>query len=191
MDLRFISYHRSRNLEKSLARIYNQAFPADEQIPLFLLKLRARQGKAAYFGILDGKKLVGLVYNIYYKDLIYVLFLAIDEKYQGCGYGSRTLEAIQKRYPDRRIFLCIECLDPNADNYEQRLRRKAFYERNGFSELPFQMNEGLMTYAPMAVAGRNPRISKTECEMLMVNFFGVWGMSLYAQQILDKILKRV
>ena len=155
------------------------------------MKLRARQGKAAYFGILDGKKFVGLVYNIYYKDLIYVLFLAIDEKYQGCGYGSRALEAIQKRYPDRRIFLSIESIDENADNYEQRLRRKAFYERNGFEMLPFQISEGLMTYAPMAVAGRNPKISRTECEELVVHFFGVWGMSLYAQQILDKILKRV
>ncbi len=187
MKLHFTSYHRSKALEQTLDELFDQAFPPEEQVPLFLMKLRARQGKAGYYGIYEGKNLVGLLYNIYYKDMIYVLFLAIDENCQGKGYGGRVLQALQRRYPDKRIYLCIETMDPKADNYEQRLRRKAFYERNGFKLLSFQMKEGFMTYDTMAVAGREPEVTKRECEALMVYFFGIWGLSIYGKQIVDKI----
>ena len=44
------------------------------------------------------------------------------------------LELISQRYPDNRIILDIEAEDPTAPNCEQRIKRKAFYERNGYTE---------------------------------------------------------
>ena len=187
MKLHFISYHKSKELENSLKRIYDQAFPDEEKTPLFLMKLRARQGKAGYYGIYDKKNLVGLLYNIYYKDLIYVLFFAIDENLRGCGYGGRVLKILQSKYQNKRIFLCIESMDPKADNYEQRLKRKAFYERNGFEMLTFTLREGLVTYDTMAVATRNPKVTKKECQELMLHFFGIFGINIYIKQLFYKI----
>ena len=65
---------------------------------------------------------------------MYVFFLAIDPAWRSHGYGAAVLDELRKRYAGRQLVLDIEPLDSAAPNYEQRLRRKNFYLRNGFRE---------------------------------------------------------
>jgi ribosomal protein S18 acetylase RimI-like enzyme len=61
-----------------------------------------------------------------------VLYLAVDGSLRGKGYGSRVLSQIKAEKPGQRTVLNIEPLDEKAPNAEQRRKRLAFYERNGF-----------------------------------------------------------
>ena len=67
-------------------------------------------------------------------------YLAIDPGCQGTGLGSRTLAALQERYGKERIVVEIESTIRDAEgsgNGRERLRRKAFYFRNGMVPMGF------------------------------------------------------
>lgn len=59
-------------------------------------------------------------------------FLAIDRNARSKGYGGAALKALADAYPQLQIILDFEEIDENAENIDQRLRRKNFYLRNGF-----------------------------------------------------------
>ena len=185
--LRFVGYRNDKENRKGLKKIYKEAFPREEKIPFWMLKLLARRGRGEFYGVYDQKELAGLVYNVYYKDIIYISYLAVDDEKRGSGYGSRILQTIQKKFSSSRIFLCIEEMDPGAENYEQRVRRKAFYESNGFKMLPFQVREGVVMYDAMCVADREPEITREECDKLMKHYFGIWTLVIYVKKYTDKI----
>ncbi len=186
--LRFVGYRNNKLNRKGLKEIYKEAFPREEKIPFWMLKMLARGSRGEFYGVYDQDELAGLVYNVHYKDIIYISYLAVDDTKRGSGYGSRILQTIQKKYSDSRIFLCIEEMDPNAENYEQRVRRKAFYESNGFKMLPFQVKEGIVMYDSMCVADREPEITRKECDELMKHYFGMWTFVIYVKKYTDKIV---
>ena len=187
--LRFVGYRNNKLNRKGLKKIYKEAFPREEKIPFWMLKMLARGSRGEFYGVYDHEELIGLVYNVYYKDIIYISYLAIDDTKRGAGYGGRILQTIQKKYSDSRIFLCIEEMDSNAENYEQRVRRKAFYESNGFKMLPFQVKEGIVMYDAMCVADREPEITRKECDELMKHYFGIWTFVIYVKKYTDKIVE--
>ena len=187
--LRFVGYRNNKLNRKGLKDIYKEAFPREEKIPFWMLKMLTRDGRGEFYGVYDHEELIGLVYNVYYKDIIYISYLAIDDTKRGAGYGGRILQTIQKKYSDSRIFLCIEEMDPNAENYEQRVRRKAFYESNGFKMQPFQVKEGIVMYDAMCVADREPEITRKECDELMKHYFGIWTFVIYVKKYTDKIVE--
>lgn len=77
---------------KELKKLYIEAFPAIERIPLFLLKLLTKKGKADFFEIYDDTNCIGMLYIVYYKDIVFVFYLAIDNKLRGRGYGTLIQE---------------------------------------------------------------------------------------------------
>jgi len=71
--------------------------------------------------------------------LHFVLFLAIAPDMQGKGYGSAILTALQEKYG--AVELNVEPLLESAPNYPQRLRRFAFYKKNGFQDTGYHVWE--------------------------------------------------
>ena len=71
-------------------------------------------------------------------DVVILLYLAISDAVRGKGYGSAVLQAVQKKYAGKRIILNIEEMDEQAANYAQRVKRKAFYQKNGFEILDYK-----------------------------------------------------
>ena len=65
---------------------------------------------------------------------------AVCPSRRGRNIGTTTLSLIRKRYPDRRLILEIEDPDVPCDNREERLRRRAFYLRNGMEIMPFRVD---------------------------------------------------
>ena len=72
----------------------------------------------------------GFTIAVRLEDLYYVLYFAVDEALRGKGYGSQILGQLQAEYGT--LGLNIEPLDPTAENYAQRQKRFAFYQKNGF-----------------------------------------------------------
>ncbi len=105
----------------------------------------------------------GLSYVMSHGRLAYVLYLAVDDSVRSRGYGSQILSLIRRRSPESSIVLDIEPVEPGADNYEQRVRRLAFYQRNGLSPTPLMCRDGQGRYA---VVSEDPGLGAAELESL-------------------------
>lgn len=114
INLAFIDIKNSTECSEKVIKLYNEAFPKEERIPIWLLKLLARKNKANFYGIYDNGKFIGLIYNIYYKDIVFIFYLAIDKELRGQGYGSKVLEYIKYKYSKHRIILSIEQVNKNS-----------------------------------------------------------------------------
>ena len=77
---------------KNIKRVYNTVFPQNELLPLSLLKMRAKAGKAEFCSIYNEEKWVGFFYTVYNKRMAYIFFLAIDPRYHSQGFGSAVLD---------------------------------------------------------------------------------------------------
>lgn len=139
-----------------IKRVYKEAFPAQERAPLFYLKHKAKADNFDFFAIYDEGKYVGLTNIIYYKDIVFIFYLAVAAEHRGKGYGGRILAEITAKYPGKRVILNMERLDPKAENYEQQLQRKAFYNRNGFLECGVRSMENGVRYEMMAYSSKVP-----------------------------------
>lgn len=168
-DLDFIDIKNNKECGNKVIKLYNEAFPKDERIPIFLLKILARKNKAKFYGIYDREKFVGLIYNIFYKDIAFVFYLAIDKGRRGQGYGSKVLESIKQKYGNHRIILCIEPIDKNSDNNEQRIKRKKFYIKNGFKDANYTIKERNVVYEMLYY---KQNITLQEFQELMKNYLG-------------------
>lgn len=62
----------------------------------------------------------------------YLYYLAVNDHVRSRGYGSRIIAQLRKLYGQGTIVLDCEQPDPRADNHQQRLKRMAFYAKNGF-----------------------------------------------------------
>jgi GNAT superfamily N-acetyltransferase len=98
----------------------------------------------------DQNQFVGFSYVIHSHGFHYILFLAVNDQLRSQGYGSRIIAQLRTLYPSDSLVLDIEQPDPSAKNNRQRLRRLAFYKRNGFYLTPKKLEEDQMTYRVLA-----------------------------------------
>ena len=108
-------------------------------------------------------------YIVSMNDLSYLFYFAVEQNLRGRGLGSAALRALLQKYYDNRLFLAIEETTPAAENYEQRLKRKEFYLKNGFSPLGKKLIEGEVTYE---VLGNKGDVTADEYDKLIESFSG-------------------
>lgn len=125
------------------------------------------------------------MYNVYYKDIIYVFYLAINENLRGQGYGSKILNLIKDKYSNHRIILNIEEIDKNSDNYKQRVKRKEFYKKNGFYDLNYTIKEAGVTYEMLMYSKKNKDVTKEEFMQLMNSYLGNFLFKYVYKKISD------
>ena len=136
MSIDFVPAEDYRDEVKAL---YKSAFPKEEQAPFRLLFKRERQEIADFYAVVDEGEFVGLTLLTGLDDVVTLFFFAIDDNLRGHGYGTEVLTALKDKYDGKRIFICIEPIEKDAPNYKQRVKRKAFYKKNGFKVMPFQV----------------------------------------------------
>lgn len=118
---------------KEIERLYDVSFPDDERIPFEKL-MSTRSADRIMHAYYDSDTLVGMTFLFFDGDLIYLSYIAVEEKLRDRGYGSKILAMIREMYADYRIVLDIEEVIKDSSNYSERKRRKDFYLRNGYSE---------------------------------------------------------
>ena len=114
--------------------LINSLFPKSERIPMAFLLSRAEKDFIDFLAFYDKNKFVGFTYSITNNGLTFIQYLAVDGTVQSKGYGSIILNQIKAQYPNNRIVLNLEILDECAENSEQRIRRRAFYVKNGYED---------------------------------------------------------
>lgn len=114
-----------------------ETFPPEEYIaPEELVRMSATKGHE-FLALIHEDSFIGYIVVYPHRDLLYLLYLAIDPSCRSKGYGSHVIETLKARYADRKLVVDFEMPDDNAPNREQRLRRRQFYLRNGYKETGF------------------------------------------------------
>ena len=126
--------------------IRDEAFPANERPSS--RKVSAYNKDNGYVNLVleDDNVPVGFMQlrdcgdNVYYG-----LYLAIGKKFQNRHYGSRAMKLLIGEFlKDKMMFGSVEALLPEAENYQQRVKRVRFFQRNGMYLL-----DGVMDGGPM------------------------------------------
>ena len=81
---------------KKVASLYEAAFPVEERLPLWQLSWNSLKRGQSFLAYFDQEVFVGLTYAIYTDNLVYLLFLAVEESKQSQGYGSQILAQVKK-----------------------------------------------------------------------------------------------
>lgn len=161
-DLTPIPVPNDGPIADKILEIYERSFPPEEQIPMPELRRSAERDEVDLLAWIDPSlpagedgagNVVALTFSFAFPDLFYLGFLAVDGRTRSAGYGSRILTHLRERYGDVPQLLEIEPVVREAGNYQQRVRRLAFYERNGFTVTNMLTHEAGQTYRVLARDG--------------------------------------
>jgi len=138
---------------KEIRALQKRAFPKEEQYPLPILLLLSLQKSVNYTAYYDAETLCGISYTAETDDMIYVLYLAVNDKLRSKGYGTKILDVIRSCRVNKTVCLNVESLDEMAENNEQRKKRYEFYYRNGFHDTEHFLEDKTGRYAILAAGG--------------------------------------
>jgi GNAT superfamily N-acetyltransferase len=173
----------NRGLEeyKRIKNLYNSAFPDDERAPFWVLYLKRNRSGVDFWAIYADGKWAGMAYAVSSKDVTYLFYFAISKHKRGLGIGSAALKALIKKYEGQRFFLALEQLDETSDNYDERLKRRHFYERNGLESLGCKLRESTVVYDVMGTGGN---IEPEDYKDLMENYMGMFSTKIFKMEII-------
>ncbi len=79
------------------------------------------------------------------------------------------LKLFRPRNVRRGFFLAIESLDPAADNYDERVKRRDFYLRGGLLPMGMNVQEGSVVYELLGCGGK---VAAEEYSALIAEYLG-------------------
>lgn len=150
MDLDIQPVRLNSTNYRRVKQLYLRSFPEYEREPWGWLLLKSRFSRADFMAFYDQEKFVGFAYVLHSQGCHYILFLAVDDQVRSQGYGGRIIQQLRHRYGDDQLLLDVEEPDVRAANNKQRLRRIAFYQRNGFHLTAKRFPEEEVTFRVLA-----------------------------------------
>ena len=174
MQLTAIDIHKNPAIAKQAKDLYLSAFPKEERLPWWMLRLNARRQGVDLTAFLDGDRFCGFTASVTVEGMHFLLFFAIEESLRGKGYGSAVLSKLRREHP--AVSLNIELLIPDAPNLEQRKSRFAFYQKNGFYDTFYHVWE---VGGKFRVLSTNPTLDVNAYERIFHKLsFGFWDVKL-------------
>ena len=119
--------------------LYRRAFPRSERKPFKMIRRMHRAGRTDVWLAEQDGRFAGLGITINGSEIILLDYLAVHEKCRDKGVGSAMLAALYEKYAGLGFFLEIEAPDRD-DPTGIKARRKAFYLRNGLTEMHVTAN---------------------------------------------------
>ena len=163
-------------------KLYQQAFPPEEQAPFLMLLWKSRKSDVDFWSIYAGNQWAGLLYVVNDGNLSYIFYFAVCPEFRGRGVGSQALQEAQSIYQGRKFFLAAEAIDEHAPNYDERVRRKNFYLRNGFADLHRHVQEGTVIFELLGIGGD---VTAEDYQHLMMNYIGKFIFRNITLRVLD------
>jgi GNAT superfamily N-acetyltransferase len=150
--------------------LYRTAFPKEERLPWWVLRLSAMKSGVELMAYYDGDRFCGFAHTTTTADVLFVMFLAVEDTVRGMGYGSAILDHLKAQ--GKPVILNVEPLDDAAPNAAERINRMRFYEKNGFCDTGYNIAE----------VGGIFRVLSTEPKLNVANYlkvfaklsFGLW-----------------
>lgn len=173
-DMQTVDLNRAPGLCKQAKALYHTAFPKEERLPWWLLRLNACRSGIDLTAFLDGDTFCGFTASATVENMHFLLFFAIPEDLRGRGYGSAILSQLRQNY--EVVTLNVELLDETAPNYPQRLQRFAFYQKNGFFDTGYHVWE---VGGKFRVLGTEPQLDVAAYKRIFKKLsLGAWNVKL-------------
>ena len=137
-------------------KLYNTAFPPAERIPFAILYRKAKGSNVTFFAVTQGDEFKGLVYTVWFNDIVFIFYLAVSPDARGNGIGSKILSLVKDKFPNCRLVLNIEALDENA----------------GFFGAGYNVREYSVIYENMCYSKDLIPVSKDEYTALIKAYLG-------------------
>lgn len=172
LNLTAVAVNKKLNEYAEIKKLISRAFPKNEQFPMWLLRILAIRKSVDFLAYYDNDLFCGISYTVANDDLVFVLYLAVNDKIRSKGYGSQIIQYIKQMHPDKAAALNIEPLNPNAQNYAQRIKRYEFYKKNGFVDTQYKIVDGGEDYQILSTVNRFPlEAYKTVIKRLSFGFY--------------------
>jgi len=134
MELRSEVVSRKNKDFKKVKELLVTSFPKEQLSPFWLLLLTSKTKEIDFLSFYHEDVLCGFTYITTVDNIIFVVYLAVCHDMWSKGYGSAILAEIQSMHQDKKVILYIDRCDEKAADYETCLKRKKFYEKNGYKE---------------------------------------------------------
>jgi len=132
-----LNFHKIDSQYKDIEKVNKlalEAFPKEEYLaPSEIIEL-SKDGSMNFLAVYNESEFIGFTVAKLYKTMSYLFFLAIDKKHRGLGFGSKIIRELKELYSGYNQVVDFEMVDKKAKNYEQRVKRKNFYLKNGYKE---------------------------------------------------------
>ena len=138
LSVQMLGALESNSLAKQL---YQTAFPKEEQLSWWLLRLLTIQKDVNFNCYYEGDQLCGFTYTVQDGKILFVMFLAVRADLRSKGYGSAILSKLKQDHPECQIVLNVEPIIDTAENLQERIARMHFYEKNGFFDTGYNIDE--------------------------------------------------
>lgn len=185
-----LELHKKQN-STAVKDLYYRAFPQEERLPFFIIRIFEIFNKVEIIDIIDDSKFVGFMVVLSDENIVFLQYFAVDESLRGKGIGSIALDLLKDRYKHKTIILDIEKPNPCVKNNKQRISRKNFYLKNGYVTEDFIVKNYGVTYEIMSTNGRislnqyKKLIEKTYGKLLMKNVMH-FSVEWYFQNLVGK-----
>ena len=160
-----------------IRHLYSRAFPAKERKPFAVIRRMCRAGRTDVWVLRRAGRFTGFAATINAERMILIDYLAIAEEMRGRGAGSAALAALSGEYAGRGLFVEIESAFEPGDDQAERLRRRSFYERCGFSSCRTMAS---VFGVPMELMGRGCSVDFPTYRSFYREHYSAWA----AQHIL-------
>ncbi len=112
-----------------ISELYSSSFSEIEKVPEENIKRTfGRGGRLTEYR--DDGEFIGFTYTFTLNGCTFWVYMATVPQVRCKGYGSKLINCIREAHSDSRVFLVVEPKDKDAEDYEMRVRRQDFYERN-------------------------------------------------------------
>ena len=122
------------NADEHIKHLYKTAFPKEEQIPWNDLVRLIDEMHLDFTTYYENGQLIGFTIVYPRPTFNWFWYFAVKEELRGKGLGQKILNQLTKHYKGQSCVLDMESPRQECANKEQRLRRQAFYLRNGFRD---------------------------------------------------------
>jgi len=119
---------------EQLKQLYETAFPKEEQIPWGDLVRLIDEMHLDFTAYYEGEEFIGFTIVYPRPSFNWYWYFAVKEELRGKGLGQQILNQLIEKYKGQSCVLDMESPRQECANKEQRLRRQAFYLRNGFRD---------------------------------------------------------
>lgn len=142
------------NATEQLRRLYETAFPREEQIPWDDLMQLIDTMPLDFTAYYDGDALMGFTIVYPRKSFNWFWYFAVPEPLRGKGVGQTILSQLITKYKQCNNILDMEDPKQVCENQAVRRRRHDFYSRNGFSDTGVGRSFGDIDFTIMKMGDR-------------------------------------
>lgn len=117
---------------KKVNEIYVESFQKEERFSILILLFNILLKRSKMYILENCENIVAFIYIINYRKMSFILYLAVNKKYRGKGYGTCLLNEVLKLYKENTIYLNIDEINKKYADIEIRKKRLSFYLKNNF-----------------------------------------------------------